>query len=185
MTFSIRPAVRTDAESMAAIYAPYVEDHAVSFEAHAPTPGEMAKRIERIAGRGLPWLVAETDGVVLGFAYAAPFHERHAYRFAVETTIYIAPDRHREGIGRQLYMALIRTLATQGYTQAIALIALPNENSIGIHEAVGFHRAGVWRSVGFKKGEWRDVGLWQRQLALSEAEPEEPRPFSETGLVLD
>ena len=184
MTFLIRPATPDDATNIAAIYAPYVEDHSISFEEHAPSPTEMAERMAKVAQSGLPWLVAESDDWVVGFAYARPFHERSAYRFTVETTIYVSSDRQREGMGRQLYMALIRTLAAQNYTQAAALIALPNEASIGMHETVGFQRAGVWRSVGYKQGEWRDVGLWQRTLALPEDPPEEPKPFSEVGVVL-
>lgn len=184
MTFLIRPATPDDATAIAAIYAPYVEDHSVSFEEHAPSPIEMADRMAKVAAAGLPWLIAENDDWIVGFAYGRPFHERSAYRFAVETTIYVAEDRQREGVGRQLYMALIRTLAAQNYTQAIALIALPNEASLGMHESVGFQRAGVWRSVGYKQGEWRDVGLWQRQLALPEEPPEETLPFSTVGVVL-
>jgi phosphinothricin acetyltransferase len=184
MSFLIRVATNDDAAAIAEIYAPYVDALSVSFEQRAPSPKEMARRIETIT-ETYPWLIAESDGEVVGYAYGFRFRERWAYRFAVETAIYIAKHRQREGIGRRLYMALIRTLSAQGYTQALATIALPNENSIDMHEAVGFQRAGVWRGVGFKQGEWRDVGLWQRQLALSESEPDEPKPFGEVGLVLE
>lgn len=184
MSFLIRTVTLDDAAAVSAIYAPYVDSLSVSFEQRAPSPKEMARRIETVL-ETYPWLIAEADGEVVGYAYAMRFRERWAYRFAVETAIYVAAHRQREGIGRQLYMALIRTLSTQGYTQALATIALPNEGSIDMHEAVGFRRAGVWRGVGFKHGEWRDVGLWQRPLALMEDIPDEPRPFSEVGLVLD
>lgn len=184
MSFLIRPATIEDATSIAEIYMPYVESLSVSFEQRAPSPKEMARRIESVL-ETYPWLIAESDGEIVGYAYASRFRERWAYRFAVETAIYIASHRQREGIGRQLYMALIRTLSAQGYTQALATIALPNEGSIDMHEAVGFRRAGVWRGVGFKHGEWRDVGLWQRPLALMEDVPDEPKPFSEVGLMLD
>jgi len=184
MSFLIRAATTADAPAIAAIYAPYVETLSVSFEQRAPSPKEMARRIETIT-ETYPWLIAEADGEVVGYAYGFRFRERWAYRFTVETAIYIAAHRQREGIGRRLYMALIRTLSAQGFTQAVATIAVPNDNSIEMHEAVGFKRAGVWRSVGFKQGEWRDVGLWQRPLALMEPEPDEPRPFSEVGLVLE
>lgn len=182
MSFLLRVATVDDAPAIAAIYAPYVEAHSVSFEERAPAAEEMAARITNVI-RTYPWLIAESDGVVLGYAYASRFRERWAFRFAVETSIYIAQDRQRQGIGRELYMALIHTLSAQGYTQALATIVLPSEASIDMHEAVGFKRAGVWRSVGFKHGEWRDVGLWQRPLALMEDVPNEPRPFSEIGLV--
>lgn len=184
MSLLIRTADAGDAGAIADIYAPYVESLSVSFEQRAPSAKEMARRIETIMAT-YPWLVAESDGEIVGYTYASRFRERWAYRFAVETAIYIAAHRQREGIGRQLYMVLIRTLSTLGYTQALATIALPNEGSIDMHEAVGFRRAGVWRGVGFKQGEWRDVGLWQRPLALMEIMPDEPKPFSEVGLVLD
>ncbi len=184
MTFLIRTATVDDAPAITAIYAPYVDALSVSFEERAPTAKEIARRIQNLLPT-YPWLIDELDGVVVGYAYATRFRERWAYRFAVETAIYIAPDRQRQGIGRQIYMALIRTLSAQGYTQALATIAVPNEGSIDMHEAVGFKRAGVWRGVGYKHGEWRDVGLWQRQLALPLPVPDEPRPFSEIGLVLD
>ncbi|MGE3745870.1 MAG: arsinothricin resistance N-acetyltransferase ArsN1 family B [Sphingomonadaceae bacterium] len=184
MSFLIRAATPDDAAAIARIYAPYVESLSVSFEQRAPSTKEMARRIETVM-ETYPWLVAENDGEVVGYAYASRFRERWAYRFAVEAAIYIAAHRQREGIGRRLYMALIRTLSAQGFTQALATIALPNEASIDMHEAVGFQRAGVWRSVGFKAGQWRDVGLWQRPLALMEETPEEPKPFSEVGLSLE
>jgi len=184
MSFLIRVASIGDASAIAAIYAPYVESLSVSFEQRAPTAKEIVRRIESVT-ETYPWLIAESEGEVVGYAYASRFRERWAYRFAVETAIYIASHRQREGIGRRLYLALIRTLSAQGYTQALAAIALPNEGSIDMHEAVGFQRAGVWRGVGFKHGQWRDVGLWQRPLALPEDDPEEPRPFSEVGLVLE
>lgn len=184
MSFLIRAATTADAAAVAAIYAPYVDKLSVSFEQRAPSPKEMARRIETIT-ETYPWLIAESDGEVVGYAYGMRFRERWAYRFTVETAIYIAAHRQREGIGRRLYMALIRTLSAQGFTQAVATITLPNDNSIEMHEAVGFKRGGVWRSVGFKGGEWRDVGLWQRSLALMEPEPDEPKPFNEVGLVLE
>jgi L-amino acid N-acyltransferase YncA len=184
MSFLIRTVTTGDEAAIAEIYAPYVDSLSVSFEQRAPSPKEIARRIETVT-ETYPWLIAESEGEIVGYAYASRFRERWAYRFAVETAIYIAAHRQREGIGRQLYMALIRTLSAQGYTQALATIALPNEGSIDMHEAVGFRRAGVWRAVGFKHGEWRDVGLWQRPLATMEDVPDEPKPFSEVGLVLD
>lgn len=182
MSLLLRTANVDDAAAIAEIYAPYVDAHSVSFEERAPSAEEMARRIESVT-QTYPWLVAESYGAVRAYAYANRFRERWAFRFAVETAIYVAPDRQRQGIGRELYMALIHTLSAQGFTQALATIALPNEASIDMHEAVGFKRAGVWRGVGFKHGEWRDVGLWQRPLALMETVPDEPRTFSETGLI--
>jgi phosphinothricin acetyltransferase len=104
---------------------------------------------------------------------------REGYRFSVETTVYVAGGAHRRGIGGALYARLLPLLEAQGFTQAIAAITLPNEGSVRLHEANGFREAGVYRQVGWKLGEWRSVGLWQRQLASLSAMPDEPRPFSQ------
>ncbi|API58006.1 GNAT family N-acetyltransferase [Tardibacter chloracetimidivorans] len=180
----IRPATAEDAAAIAQIYAPYVVTRSVSFEDNPPSPGTIADRMEYRDGF-YPWLVATSsdDGTVLGFAYATQFRERHAYRFAVETSVYVAGELQRNGVGRMLYEALIDTLAAQGFTQAIAAISLPNDASIKLHEALGFFRAGVYREIGFKHGAWRDVGLWQRELATAEVPPPEPRSFKEVGVV--
>jgi phosphinothricin acetyltransferase len=180
----IRPATAEDAAAIAQIYAPYVVTSAVSFEDEAPSPSTIAERME-LRDNFYPWLAAvstESD-TVLGFAYATRFRERPAYRFAVETSVYVTGELQRNGVGRMLYEALIDTLESQGFTQAIAAIALPNDASIKLHEAMGFFRAGIYREIGFKHGQWRDVGLWQRQLATSEIPPPEPRSFKDVGVV--
>lgn len=182
----LRAATLADAPQIAAIYAPYVAGSAVSFETEPPTPQAMRRRME--AANGLyPWIVATPEGsdVLLGYAYAARFREREAYRFCVETTVYVAGDAHRQGVGRLLYDALLDTLREQEFTQAIAAITLPNAPSIALHEAVGFRRAGVYREVGYKQGRWMDVGLWQCSLAEPQNPPVEPRPFSEVGVIRD
>ena len=173
----IRRATADDAAAIAAIYAPYVTASAVSFETEAPDEAEMRTRIA--AGGALyPWLVAcEAEGV-LGYAYATAFRARRAYRFTVETTVYLDRAAQGRGIGRALYEALIPLLEAQGFTQAIAAITLPNAPSVRLHEALGFSRAGIYRDVGYKLGEWRSVGLWQRPLAAMTGTPEEPRPFA-------
>ena len=112
-----------------------------------------------------PWLVAEDGGDVIGYAYASPFRSRHAYQWSVETSVYIATDAQRRGAGRTLYTALFDILRAQGYRQALAGITLPNPASVGLHEAMGFSRVGVYRAVGWKLGMWHDVGWWQRDLA--------------------
>lgn len=132
-----------------------------------------------------PWIVAEMDGVVMGYATASRFHERAAYRWTVETTVYVAHDMQGQGIGRALYRALLDTLEEQGFTQAIAAIALPNDHSIDLHEAAGFQRAGHYREVGWKRDQWHDVGIWQRQLTEPDDPSEEPKGFGEVGLVID
>lgn len=182
----IRPATLDDAAQIAAIYAPYVATGIISFEETPPSVDEMRARMAKANGY-YPWLTA-TDGetdTVLGYAYADKFRERHAYRFVVETTIYVAGELQRQGVGRLLYEALIDTLRAQDFTQAISSISLPNDASIALHESVGFRRAGVYREVGFKDGRWIDVGLWQASLAEPETPAKEPRPFSEVGLTRD
>ena len=174
---TIRLATAEDAAAIAAIYAPFVSDSAVSFETEPPDEAEMRARI--LAGGDLyPWLVAGDDGEVLGYAYACAFRARRAYRFAVETSVYVAPPAQGRGIGRQLYAALIPILEAQGFTQAIAAISLPNPASVRLHEMQGFAPAGVYRDVGHKLGDWHSVGLWQRPLAALTERPEEPRPFA-------
>lgn len=180
----IRAAVPEDAASIAAIYAPHVLVGTVSFETEAPDARQM--RVRMAASDGLyPWLVATigTEGGVLAYAYASAFHKREAYRFACETTIYVADAAQRQGAGRLLYEALIDTLRAQGFTQAIGAIALPNDSSIKLHEAVGFRRAGVYREVGYKNGQWIDVGHWQCALNEPAVPPVEPRRFADVGVV--
>ena len=183
---ALRPARPDDAASIAAIYAPYVLTGTVSFETDAPDARTMRNRMT--ASDGLyPWIVAtngEEDGdAVLAYVYATKFRERSAYRYVVETSIYVAGPVQGQGMGRLLYEALIDTLRAQGFTQAIGAIALPNDHSIALHEATGFRRAGVYREVGYKQGRWIDVGVWQCELNESAIPPIEPRPFSEVGVV--
>ncbi|MGN6376707.1 MAG: GNAT family N-acetyltransferase [Sphingomonas sp.] len=182
---AIRPARPEDAAAIAAIYAPYVLSGTTTFETEPPDTRAMRHRMEASDGF-YPWLVAtngDPDGGVLAYAYAGMFRDRPAYRFVVETSIYVAGPVQGQGAGRLLYEALIDTLRAQGFTQAIGAIALPNDASIALHEATGFRRAGVYREVGYKQGRWIDVGFWQCQLNESVASPPEPRPFSEVGLV--
>ena len=183
---AIRAARPEDAAAIAAIYAPYVLGGTVSFETEAPDTRAIRHRMT--ASDGLyPWLVAttgEADGdAVLGYAYATKFRERPAYRYVVETSIYMAGSAQQKGTGRLLYEALIDTLRAQGFTQAIGVLSLPNDASITLHEAVGFRRAGVYREVGFKQGRWIDVGFWQCRLNEGTVPPSEPRPFREIGVV--
>ena len=167
-------AAQADAAAIAAIYAPYVEDTRISFEEVAPGAAEMAMRMSNPL---YPWLVAEQNGRVAGFANSGAFRARRAYRWSVEVGIYVAPDAKRCGLGRALFSALLDLLTAQGFVSAIGAIALPNEASVGFHEALGFVHTGTYRQVGFKLGEWADVGLWQRDLAPRLSEPTEPLPF--------
>lgn len=186
---AIRAARTEDSGAIAAIYAPFVLGGTVSFETDAPDTRAMRGRMASSAGL-YPWLVvtngddaAGTGGGVMGYAYAAMFRDRPAYAYVVETSIYMAGEMRGAGAGRLLYQALIDTLRAQGFTQAIGAIALPNDPSIALHEAVGFRRAGVYREVGFKHGRWIDVGFWQRQLNESRVPPMAPKRFAEVGVV--
>ena len=123
------------------------------------------------------------DGPVRGYAYATAFRDRPAYRYTIETTIYLEDGTQGRGFGRPRYDALIDTVRAQGFTHAIGVIALPNDHSIRLHESVGFKRTGVLREAGYKDGRWIDVGFWQVELNDATIPPREPRPFSETGMV--
>jgi phosphinothricin acetyltransferase len=173
----IRLAARDDAAGIADIYRPYVEDSRISFEEQAPDAAEMARRIAGDPPGFHPWLVAEDDGRILGFASSSPFRTRRAYRWSVETGIYLAADACGRGLGKRLLSELTGLLERQGYVAAIGAIALPNEPSVRLHDALGFVPAGTYRATGFKMGEWIDVGLWQKDLAPRTPSPAEPQPF--------
>ena len=173
----VRAATADDAAAIATIYAPYVAGSIVSFETQPPDAAEVARRIAD-GGDLYPWLVACEDESVLGYAHADAFRSRAAYRFTVETSVYVADGSHRRGIGGLLYRALLPVLEAQGFAQAIAAITLPNEASVRLHEALGFRQVGTYERVGFKFREWRSVGLWQRELAPLSTRPEEPKPFA-------
>lgn len=183
---AIRAATFDDAATIAAIYAPYVLAGTVSFESEAPDAEQMRQRMASSDGL-YPWLVAASgagdDAAVVGYAYASRFRDRPAYRYVVETSVYLSGSVQGQGVGRLLYEALVDTLRAQGFTQAIGVIALPNDKSIALHEAVGFRRAGLYREIGYKQGQWIDVGFWQCKLNDSSAPPVEPRRFADVGVV--
>jgi phosphinothricin acetyltransferase len=163
-----------DAAACAEIYAPSVTDSPVSFEERAPDAPEFARRIKRVTATH-PYLVAEQDDRIVGYAYASPHRERAAYRWAADVAVYVAADTRRAGIGRALYEALLALLARQGLHVACAGITLPNDASVALHEALGFRPVGVYRRIGFKHGAWRDVGWWQLELApAGDAAPAPP-----------
>ncbi len=152
----------------------------ISFETTPPTPDEFAARIERISHTH-PWLVAEDaedDGRVVGFAYGSPHHERAAYRWAADVSVYIEPASHRRRIGKGLYGTLFDMLRAQRLLIACAGITLPNEASVAIHESFGFVPVGVYRQIGYKSGAWHNVGWWQLDLAPRRDgdPPPEPTP---------
>lgn len=159
----LRLATPDDASAVQAIYRPYVETTAVSFETEAPTVPEMARRIDKALSRW-SWVVAEEDGRVLGYAYAGAFAERAAYGWSVTCSVYVGERAQRRGVGRRLYEDLFARLAGRGFCRALAGIALPNEGSVGLHTAMGFTPVGVYHRVGWKFGRWHDVGWFERVL---------------------
>jgi len=163
-----------DAAACAAIYAPYVEQTAISFEARPPDALEMEARISRCVATH-PWLVAESGGEVVGYAYACPHRERAAYRWAADVSVYVASNRRGEGLGRSLYERLFVHLRRQNFQVACAGITLPNDASVGLHEALGFQRIGLSPRIGWKGGRWHDVGWWHLELvAAAPGTPLEP-----------
>jgi phosphinothricin acetyltransferase len=173
----VRPAeADRDASACAEIYAPFVIDTPISFEERPPDEHEMRRRIEETTAR-YPWLVAEADGRVIGYAYASPHRERAAYRWAVDVAIYVDPSHQGRGVGRALYEELFKLLSAQGYRIAVAGIALPNPASIALHEKLGFEAVGVYRQIGWKSGAWHDVAWYQKALATeADSVPPEPGP---------
>jgi L-amino acid N-acyltransferase YncA len=163
MTRTVRDATLDDAAACAAIYAPYVRDTAITFEVEPPDAAEFARRIAAVTAR-YAWLVLEDDGRVTGYAYGGPFKERAAYRFACEVSVYLEHGLRRSGGGRALYSALLARLTERGYRTAAAGMALPNDASAGLHEALGFVPVGTLRRVGWKHGRWHDVAWAQRDL---------------------
>lgn len=163
MSLHVRPATPLDAAACADVYAPYVRGTAVSFETEAPGTEELARRIAA-AQESHAWLVAEDDGVLVGYAYATAYRSRPAYRWTCEVSVYVAQDRHARGVGRTLYVALLERLAQRGYRTVVAATTLPNPASLALHEAVGFRRVGVLAAVGWKAGRWHDVALLERRI---------------------
>ena len=159
----IRPAAAGDAAGVQAIYAPIVRETAISFEVDPPMVAEMAGRILETR-ETYPYLVAEQDGRIAGFAYGSRHRARAAYGLSVDVTVYVAEADRRHGVGRALYGGLLPALARAGFHAAFAGITLPNPGSVALHEAMGFAHLGVYREVGRKFGRWHDVGWWQRLL---------------------
>jgi L-amino acid N-acyltransferase YncA len=175
----IRLATQDDAAAIAAIYAPYVVETPVSFEELAPDAAEMARRIAG-DGRDLhPWLVAELDGAIVGYASSSAFRARPAYRWSVETGVYLAPEAQGRGLGRALMERMIELLTRQGFTSAVAGITLPNAPSVALHEKLGFSPCATYRDTGFKLREWRTVQVFARDLAPRLIPPRELRRFSD------
>ena len=163
--FVIRPAAAADVGAIARIYAHAVRFGTASFELEPPDEAEMALRQRALVEAGYPYLVAEIDSAVFGYAYAGPYRHRPAYRWSVESSIYVAPEAHRRGVGRALLDALIADAERRGFRQMIAVIGdAAQVPSIALHRAAGFRLIGTLEAVGFKHGRWLDTVLMQRPL---------------------
>jgi L-amino acid N-acyltransferase YncA len=172
-TGTMRLAREEDAPAIADIYRPSVEAAATSFEVEAPAAGEIARRLAAILPHA-PWLVLEDGGVVRGYAYASRHHERAAYQWSVDVTVYVREGHRGLGVGRALYRSLFELLRLQGFYTACAGITLPNAASVGLHESLGFGLVGVYPSIGYKLGAWHDVGWWELALRPRAGTPAAP-----------
>jgi L-amino acid N-acyltransferase YncA len=171
-SLAVRPVHKTDIPAIAAIYAHAVLHGVASFELEPPDEAEMTRRKRAILDGGFPYLVAEKEGKVLGYAYAGPYRSRPAYRNSIENSVYVAPDAHRLGVGRALLKELIDGCTRLGFRQMIAVIGdSGNAGSIGLHRALGFTFCGVIHSVGYKHGRWLDSVIMQRALGPGDATP--------------
>ena len=179
---TVRPARPDDAAGVREVYAPFVRNSPVTFRTEVPSVEAVAAEIrETRAADEYPWYVATADAGergVVGYAYASRLRDRAAYRWTAETSVYVAPDAHRGGIGTRLYDRLLGTLRRQRYCSAYAAVATPNPESVAFHEACGFERVGTFPASGFKLGEWHDVVWYHRRLRDPEGKPAAPKPVS-------
>jgi phosphinothricin acetyltransferase len=169
---AVRPATEKDVPAITAIYQPAVLNGTASFELEPPDLAEMHRRFHALTDAGFPYLVAEADGAILGYAYAGAYRPRPAYRFSVENSIYVAADAHRRGVGRVLLKALIDVCTERGYRQMIAVIGdSAQSGSIGLHRSMGFRFSGTVHSVGYKHGRWLDSVIMQLPLGPGDSTP--------------
>lgn len=160
----IRPANAADAAEIANIYNHYIKNTTITFEEIEVTGEEMARRIDNVTAAGLPWYVIEHNGKLAGYAYATKWRERSAYRFSVESTVYLKQEYAGQGLGKILYSRILDVLHDKGFHVVIGGIALPNEASTALHESLGFSKVAEFREVGQKFGRWINVGYWERVL---------------------
>ena len=172
MIVHIRLASTADAPQIQVIYAPIVRDTYISFEQVIPDADEVAGRISKTLTQ-YPYLVCEVDGQIAGYCYGSSFRSRAAYQWTTEVTVYVHPDFQRRGIARGLYTSLFAILREQGYCNAVGVITVPNDGSVGLHESMGFEKIGVFHNIGYKLNTWQDTGWWQLELRPM---PENPTP---------
>jgi phosphinothricin acetyltransferase len=174
----IRLATPGDASGILDIYAPYILNTSFTFETEVPSLEEFGERIETYL-INWPWLVCVIEGKIAGYAYATKYRERTAYQWSVESSIYIHDDFQKEGIGKELYTSLFEILKKQGFNNVYAVINLPNEKSVSFHENCGFTYFATYEKVGFKLGEWKNVGWWRLIINEFGNEPAAPLKISE------
>ncbi|ADZ90538.1 arsinothricin resistance N-acetyltransferase ArsN1 family B [Marinomonas mediterranea] len=160
----IRNATPQDAAKIAAIYNHYIVKTSITFEEEPVSIIDIVERVQKVQGKDLPWLVAEVDGEIAGYAYAAHWHNRSAYRFSVEASVYLSPCYSGKGLGTALYQALFDALKKTDVHTVIGCLALPNEASVALHNKFDMKKIGHFEQVGFKFGQWWDVGYWQLTL---------------------
>jgi L-amino acid N-acyltransferase YncA len=169
---SIRPVATADIPAITRIYAHAVEYGTASFEIEPPDEAEMARRLQALSAKRYPYIVAESAGEVLGYAYAGAYRDRRAYNWCIEDSIYVAPEFHRKGIGRLLLTHLVGAAEDLGFRQMLGVIGdSANIASVAVHAAVGFRHVGTFQSIGFKHGRWLDTVLMQRALGSGAAAP--------------
>jgi len=174
---NLRLATPADAAGILKIYAPYIENTSLTFETEVPSVTDFADRISHYL-ENWPWLVYEKDGKIAGYAYASRYRERTAYQWSVESSVYIHSDFHRAGIATILYTALFQLLQLQGFNTVYAVINLPNDKSVAFHEKLGFSYFATYEKVGYKLGQWKNVGWWKLMVNEYGDEPPAPVKFS-------
>lgn len=176
MDLKLRPATKEDLPAMLDIYTYYVNETVVSLEYVPPSLSEFARRFDTFTAQ-FPWIVCKSDGVIVGYAYAHRFHDRAAYDWSAECTVYIRNGLQRRGVGRALYTCLLDILRLQGYRTAVAIICVPNENSEALHTYFGFTNQGVVKNAGYKAGAWRSAAWYALALSDYPGEPASPLPI--------
>jgi len=165
----IRPSTPADLPAITAIYGWNVLNGTGTFELDPPDEAEMARRRDDVLSKGLPWLVVQRDGTVLGYAYANHFRPRKAYRFCLEDSVYLAPEAKGQGLGKLLLAELLGRCEAAGARQMLAVIGdSANLGSIGVHRTLGFEHVGVMKAAGWKFDQWRDVVIMQKALGLGQ-----------------
>jgi phosphinothricin acetyltransferase len=169
----LRLATPDDAAAVRAIYAPFVRETSITFEDAVPDEPTIRDRIESKRAT-YPWFVCELDGEVVGYAYAGSLRKRAAYRWVVETSVYVRESAQGRGVGRALYTALLDCLQVQRFLHAYAVVTVPNPRSVDFHDRMGFERVAAFPAMGYKRGGWHDVEWWHRQLGELPADPAQP-----------